>query len=83
MFVVQTSLINDYTFIKQIGEGNSAKVYLAQRKNQKGELVAIKIMNINNFKTNTWFFEDLENEIRVHWNLKDCEGALQLREIYE
>ena len=26
---------------------------------------------------------DLTNEVRVHWALEDCEGILQLRELYE
>jgi serine/threonine protein kinase len=27
--------------------------------------------------------KDLENELRVHWALTDCEGILQLRGLYE
>ena len=58
---------------------------LAQKINSSGNkhLVAIKILSIENFQANPRFYEDLENEIRVHWALKECEGALQLREIYE
>ena len=26
---------------------------------------------------------NLKNEIKVHWTLENCEGALQLHEIYE
>jgi serine/threonine protein kinase len=26
---------------------------------------------------------DLENELRVHWELSDCEGILQLYSLYE
>ena len=27
--------------------------------------------------------KNLENEIQVHWALQDCDGVLQLRELYE
>ncbi len=26
---------------------------------------------------------DLENELQVHWSLKDCDGILQLLELFE
>jgi hypothetical protein len=40
-------------------------------------------MSIHNLMMYESTLEDLDNEIRVHWALNECEGALQLIEIYE
>ena len=74
--------MQDFAFLSQVGEGTSGKVYLA-KKHSESHMVAVKVMSVENLWMQQNKLEDLDNEIRVHWALNECEGALQLREIYE
>jgi len=75
-----------------VGEGSFGKVFLAEQNSLneavqnpkiKDRKVAIKIMQSSTLVNNKKLCSDLENELRVHWALRDCDGILSLRELYE
>ena len=67
-----------------VGEGAFGKVFSAELK-EKNDMqfhekinnskVAIKIMQSSSL-INKKLSNDLENELRVHWALRDCDGIL-------
>ncbi len=77
--------------IEMVGEGAFGKVFLAEQKKESeaqdqktnDRQVAIKIMQSSTIANNKKLCSDLENELRVHWALRDCDGILSLRELYE
>ena len=54
-----------------------------QNPKLKDRKVAIKIMQSSALVNNKKLCSDLDNELRVHWALRDCDGILSLRELYE
>jgi hypothetical protein len=68
-----------------VGEGAFGKVFSAELK-KKNDMrfhekindskVAIKIMQSSSLINNKKLSSDLENELRVHWVLRDCGGIL-------
>ena len=45
--------------------------------------VALKIIPIKNIISDPRQLRNLGNEIKVHWALNECDGILQLLELYE
>ena len=61
-------IFNDkYEMFKELGEGNTSKVYLAQALNDqvKPRLVAIKVLKPNFLHANADNIRSVENEIRI------------------
>jgi hypothetical protein len=52
-------------------------VFLGVNKTNN-EKVAIKVLDSKKIKSSKYLC-DLQNELQVHWSLKDCDGILQLR----
>jgi hypothetical protein len=68
-----------------VGEGAFGKVFSAELKKKNdmkfhekmnNNKVAIKIMQSSSLLNNKKLSRDLENELRVHWALRDCDGIL-------
>jgi serine/threonine protein kinase len=57
-------------------------VFLGVDKTNNEE-VAIKVCDSKNIKSSKQLTSDLHNELQVHWSLRDCDGILQLRELFE
>ena len=45
--------------------------------------MAIKVIYVQKIMETPRMLQDLENEVRVHWKLSECNGVLQMREIFE
>ena len=69
-----------YKFIKEIGSGSSAIVYLSSciQTNRK---VAVKALNLENQFNLDPTAQILKNELESHWALAQCEGILKLFEV--
>jgi len=57
-------------------------VFLCNKKINQHK-VAVKVIAKDSLMKSKKLMNDLENEIRVHWALTECEGALQLTDIFE
>lgn len=62
---------NKYEMFKELGEGNTSKVYLAQSLSDsiKPRLVAIKVLKPNFLQANADNIHSVENEIRILRNV--------------
>lgn len=73
-----------------VGEGATGKVFLASLKmkntvdlTKPSTPVAIKILDKKGLSRHEYGITNLMQEIKVHWALEECGGALHLLEIYE
>lgn len=76
-----------------LGQGSYGKVYLARstaspsglkkEEEDTSAMVAIKILDKSKISQSEFGVRNLLQEIKVHWELEECDSILRLQEIYE
>lgn len=78
--VFQSEIWETYSIVELIGVGSYGTVYLS--KQTDGSLVAMKILRISSLIERECNMESLRNEILMHYQVKDCDGIVDMKELF-